>query len=75
MDDVERRAAVVAELVRGVEPLEDVVHDRGDDAGGEVHTARLRLLEEDRERDALDVLHDEEELATASRRWPGSRSS
>ncbi len=63
MDEIERLALLIADLVRGVEPREDVRHDRRHDlerdaldvAGDETHEARERL--------AVDVVHDDEDLA------------
>ncbi len=63
MDDPERRAVLALGVVRGVQPVEGAADDGPDDA--ERNRSRRRPLEaeEARERLALHVVHDQEQLA------------
>jgi hypothetical protein len=61
--DAERLASLAPRLVRFVQAAERVRDDRADDSDGDGRLARLRLAENARERRAVHVLHDDEELA------------
>ena len=63
MDDGERPSVLVDELVGRVEATKDVAEDADDDCRRDVRAARRGELEEPPHGDALDELHDDEELA------------
>lgn len=65
MDEGERAAPVVLGLVRRVEAREDVGHHARRNGDRDALAARARFPHEGREREAVDILHDDEELAVA----------
>ena len=62
MDDPERRAGLVASLVSGMEPVQRLRDDRGRERHRHAFALREHEPREGRERVALDVLHDDEQL-------------
>jgi hypothetical protein len=62
MNDVKRSAKLVRRLVRRVQSREDLARDRGRDRNGHMSTGGARILQEERERRAVDVLLDEHHL-------------
>ena len=77
VDDAERLAALVRRLVRRVEAVERAAHDaRPTIARRACAPPRSRVARTSRESDSpCDVLHDEEELAVASRRRRASATT
>ena len=67
MHDEERTLVVVDELVRGMKPVQEIADDRDDDARRDRRARALGELDQPSDRDALDVLHDDEELAALVR--------
>jgi hypothetical protein len=62
VNDAKRRARVGARFVRGVKPAQHPRKNGARDAPRNLPLSRVRCIEQARERLAVDVLHDQEEL-------------